>query len=128
MTRSMQRVIIGVSLASLLSGCQGQTETDGMTPAPSSGPAFFVKSFREAGCREDVCVVARLQNMGDRSGSGSCQLLATQGTANGNVSVEGPVMELPVVDPGQTVTRRVRWRAPVPRGNLRLLCEPGPLM
>jgi len=48
MTRSMRRVIAGVILTSLMSGCLGQsTLTGGMTPAPSSRPAFLVELCRK---------------------------------------------------------------------------------
>lgn len=94
------------------------------TPGPSSGPAFEVAAFREEPCRSDVCVHARIQNKGDRAGRGNCQLLGITTGANGDESIEGPSVTLPVVEPGASVDETLRWTGNVPNGGLRLLCEP----
>ncbi len=100
----------------------------GPTPAPSSGPAFEVASFDQQPCGQDVCVTARLKNMGDHAGSGTCQLIGTRSGPNGDESVMGPRIILPVVASGDGVTRTARWSGPFPNGGLRLLCDPGLLM
>jgi hypothetical protein len=116
-------VLAGFVLAVASVACS-ELESNG-TPGPSSGPAFFVASFHQHSCGQDRCVEARLQNNGDRSGTGTCQLLGTHNGPNGDETVEGPSITLPVVAPGESVTRTVHWSGPVPDGGIRLLCEPG---
>ena len=116
-------VLAGLILAVASVACS-ELESNG-TPGPSSGPAFVVASFHQHSCGQDRCVEARLQNDGDRSGTGTCQLLGTHHGPNGDETVEGTSIALPAVAPGRSVTRRVHWLGPVPDGGLRLLCEPG---
>jgi len=116
-------VLAGLILAVASVACS-ELESNG-TPGPSSGPAFVVASFHQHSCGQDRCVEARLQNEGDRSGAGTCRLLVTHHGPNGDESVEGPSIALPVVAPGESVARTVHWSGPVPDGYLRLLCEPG---
>ena len=77
-------------------------------------------------CEDDVCVRVRVRNFGDRAGGGRCQLVGTKhDVEDGDTTVFGPIVRVPVLEPGTSTTLEARWSASIPEAGLRFLCEPG---
>jgi hypothetical protein len=108
----------------MLSACTQSTNLP--TPAPSTGPAFaVVHQLYERRCGADLCIQVRIQNDGNRAGSGKCQLIGTvQHTSGGDTSIDGPTLLIPTLSLGAATSEATRWSGPVPNGGFRFLCDP----
>ena len=103
--------------------------SSGYAPVPD-GPAFTqVSKVRTTSCGQDVCVSIDVRNVGTQAGGGTCRLFKVTSPGKGP-TVDGPMIELPSVEPGSTTTVQARWPSsldPVASGNaFGLSCSPGP--
>jgi hypothetical protein len=98
--------------------CAACSHDNPATPGPSSGPAFTYVSWKQAACGQDTCVSLRVRNEGNEGGPGTCELHDDTGGSN-----PGSRVQLPIVEPGESVQVTLRWSGP--KGSFSALCEPG---
>ena len=105
----------------LAASCTG-TSGDAGTPGLSSGPAFVVVRTRQGPCETGICAIARIKNVGSRSGSGTCKVW---GLVDGSdKTIQGPTTPLAITEPGDTLVQSVPWEGDVPSGGFSWDCSP----
>lgn len=114
----------------VLAACNGASP--GPTPAPGSpAPAFQMIALREVPCPASLgatlCEEARIKNIGDEAGDGSCRLRAHETTTDGeDRAVFGEPTEVTGVAPGAESAVILPWSKPKPTDPFTVDCEPGP--
>jgi hypothetical protein len=78
------------------------------------------------GMTATVCLDVRIKNYGESAGNGFCRLLGHEMTPEeGEITVEGPRVELRDFGPGAILERILPWTKERPRRGFSGFCEPG---
>lgn len=117
----LSRLISWTVVAALMVASCGSTDGD-LTPGLSSGPAFVVIRTRQAPCETGICAIARIKNVGSRSGSGTCKVWGL--VDDSDEVIEGPTTHLAITEPGDTFVQGVEWQGESPSGGFSWDCSP----
>jgi hypothetical protein len=108
----------------------GLTGCNGSSGVSTSGPAFEVVNLKEVSCPNSttasLCEEARIRNVGEAAGEGTCRLRAGETTTDGqDRAVFGDTVAFAEVATGAEVTVDLTWTQPRPTSPFTVECLPG---